>query len=98
MLNNSKVLDMLVDVKDSNLPDNIVGYIKEKGLDEDTDCIQLLVCKTAPLIWGMQKTLNTTKKFVKGKNSWFTYLPTVEEFGDHADSCEKKHPYCFIYY
>lgn len=99
MLNNSNVVDMLSDIKDKDLPINIVEYIKERGLDEDTDCIQLLVCKTAPLIWGMQKTINsTTKEAVKGRKALYSNLPTVEEFAENGDACEKKHPYCLIYY
>ncbi|KAK5643669.1 hypothetical protein RI129_007514 [Pyrocoelia pectoralis] len=99
VLNNSNLADIIESAKQDDLPENIVNYIKERGLEEDTDCIQLLLCKAAPLIWGMQKTVNSShENMPKGKAVLFANLPTLEEFADYGDICEKKHPYCLIYY
>ncbi|XP_045479645.1 uncharacterized protein LOC123684430 [Harmonia axyridis] len=79
-----------------DLPNDIVEYIKERSLDENTDCIQLLICKTAPFIWGMQKSLKDENSKVSGIAALFQYLPTSEEFLSNGDRCEKLHPYCFL--
>ncbi|KAF5302826.1 hypothetical protein FQA39_LY02006 [Lamprigera yunnana] len=98
IINNSNIVDILSSVNDNNLPDNVIEYIKERGLDEETGCLQLLVCKTAPLIWGMQKSINSTHSVPKGKAALFANIPSTEEFSDYGDACEEKHPYCIINY
>ncbi|KAK4887020.1 hypothetical protein RN001_003291 [Aquatica leii] len=99
ILNNAHIVDLLSTAKNNDLPKNIVEYIKDRGLDEETDCIQLLMCKTTPLIWGMQKTVNSSiDEIPKGKAALFANLPSIEEFTDYSDACESKHPYCTIYY
>ncbi|KAF5308344.1 hypothetical protein FQR65_LT18217 [Abscondita terminalis] len=99
IINNSHVSDILGTAKHSDLPSNIVEYIKDRGLDEETDCLQLLICKSTPLIWGMQKTVNSSIDDIpKGKAALFANLPSIQEFADYGDLCENKHPYCTIYY
>ncbi|KAB0799105.1 hypothetical protein PPYR_06985 [Photinus pyralis] len=99
VLNNSNLAHILESAKGDDLPENVVGYIKDQALEEDTDCIQLLLCKASPLIWGMQRTVNSSHENVpKGKAALFANLPTLDEFADYGDTCEQKHPYCLIYY
>lgn len=50
-------------VRDKNLPERLVesianallGNAESRG--EQTDCIKLLVCKSAPIVWGMQRAI-----------------------------------------
>jgi hypothetical protein len=95
MMSSPQVIRMFSHIKDKNLPDHIIMYIKERALDEDTDCVQLLVCKGAPFIWGMQKVLDNST--VKGAKSLYAHLPSLDEVVEHADLCDKKHPYCFVH-
>ncbi|RZC38635.1 uncharacterized protein BDFB_008946 [Asbolus verrucosus] len=98
MMSSSEVIQMFSHIKDKELPNHIIMHIKERALDEDTDCVQLLICKTAPFIWGMQKVLDVNENStVKGPKSFYAYLPTLEEVTHHADGCDKNHPYCFIH-
>ncbi|XP_044749118.1 uncharacterized protein LOC123309884 [Coccinella septempunctata] len=78
------------------LPNDIVEYIKERSLDENTDCIQLLICKSAPFIWGMQRSLTGENSTVGGISALFQHLPSTEEFLTNGERCEKQHPYCFL--
>ena len=60
-------LDQLLrDAKDKGLPENIIGTLQDKT-GNTTSCVQLLVCKMSPFIWGIQKTVET--QMVKNPNS-----------------------------
>lgn len=96
-MNNNYISDILLDAKNETLPDHIIEYIKERSVDEETDCIQLLICKTKPFIWGMQKAV-TDGIAAKGAIGLFSHLPSINEVADYGDSCEKQHPYCVMYY
>lgn len=99
MMSTTQVIQLFENIKDKGLPQEIIMYIKERSLDEDTGCVQLLVCKSAPFVWGMQKVLDrsTNRTTKKGFKSMYGYLPTLEEVIDHGDACDKKHPYCLIH-
>lgn len=75
--------------------------------DGDSDCIKLLVCKTSPIIWGMQKACNdsidqdgqTNEIDVnnrKGLNSFYKYLPDMQEFSSHGDACDSRYNGCKV--
>lgn len=49
---------------DKRLPERIINYIDDGNDDnqqqqQNTDCIKLLICKTAPIIQGMQRAVST---------------------------------------
>lgn len=49
----------MVDVRDKNLPQRVIDVVDT--LEEktgDADCLKLLVCKSAPFVWGMQRAIN----------------------------------------
>ncbi|KAJ8945411.1 hypothetical protein NQ314_009249 [Rhamnusium bicolor] len=93
----STVVDYISSAKDHKLPEMVIEYIKERSLDEDTGCIQLLICKSSPFIRNMQKSINDrSSNSTKGYKALFAYLPTVEEVSENGDSCEIKYPYCSI--
>lgn len=55
---NSMFSKQLIDVKDKNLPQRIVRSIDDgKSSESDTACTKLLLCKCAPIIWGMQRAV-----------------------------------------
>ena len=84
-------------IKNDDLSANIISYIKEHSLDEETDCIQLLICKLSPFVKSMQEALSS-KQVVKGKKALFEHLPTKEDVEKASEKCERHHPYCNIIY
>lgn len=56
---NSLLSQQLLDVRNRNLPQQVVQSISgsDAGEDGSADCIKLLVCKSAPIIWGMQRAV-----------------------------------------
>lgn len=96
-MNSNQVKNLLDYATDTDLPERVIEYVKERSLDEDSGCIQQLICKGAPLVWGMQKALKLKPdEQMKGKGALFGYFPKLEEVEEHADKCEKKYPYCFF--
>ncbi|KAG5862411.1 hypothetical protein JTB14_001212 [Gonioctena quinquepunctata] len=98
MLGNSAVSDLLSDTKDQKLPDRVIEYVTEKSMDEESGCMQLLICKTTPFIEGMQRAISSTANggYMKKQDIPFRYFPTVDEVADNGDRCEKKYNYCRI--
>lgn len=96
MMNNTEVTDLIQHVTDKDLPERVIQYVKERSLDEETGCIQLLICKGSPFVWGMQKLLIRKKEDnIKGRSAFYYYFPDLEEISNYADECDKKYPYCF---
>lgn len=82
-----------------NLSKQIIEYIKEHSLDEETDCIQLLICKVSPFIDSMQKSLEPKERNEdSGKNVLFKHMPSIENITAIGDKCEENHPYCRLIY
>ncbi|XP_037029216.1 uncharacterized protein LOC119069263 [Bradysia coprophila] len=94
------------ELRNSSLPERLVDMFEEK--DGNTDCIKLLVCKMSPLIWGMQRACNATIEPEeqtdeidvgingKGLNSFYKYLPDMQEFSTHGDACESRYDGCKV--
>lgn len=57
----SLLSQQLLDVRHRDLPQQVVQSIAraedDTGENASTDCIKLLVCKSAPIIWGMQRAV-----------------------------------------
>lgn len=100
--------DTINELRNSSLPQKLVelfASMEEKS--GDADCIKLLLCKTSPLIWGMQRACNDSfepdeqidesdEHSGKGLNSFFKYLPDMQEFSCHGDACESRYKECKI--
>ncbi|XP_071056582.1 uncharacterized protein [Onthophagus taurus] len=99
ILNNYGVKNLLEYSKNQDLSQIIIKYIKEKSSDEDSGCIQLLICKLSPFIEKMQTYLkNNPTQNDSGKNILYKHLPTIDEVENVGEICEKNHPYCRIIY
>lgn len=68
---------------DKNLPDRIVKLIDDDDDDENTDCIKMLLCKTAPFIWSMQKAVSAQMNDSDGNE--LEEPPAEEEKNSSAD-------------
>lgn len=97
--NNTHIGDILHHVQNKNLSEYVIEFIKEHSLDEETDCLQLLICKLSPFVTTMQESLRK-KADVKenGNGLLFKYLPSLEDVREVGDKCEVKHPYCKLIY
>ncbi|XP_017844029.2 uncharacterized protein LOC108600773 [Drosophila busckii] len=94
---------MLRRIMDRQLPEHIVDMIEAKeNADQggnEAACLKLLMCKSTPIIWGMQDSL---KKRLAGEpekldesayfnaNGFFKYLPSLDEFRQHSQGCEAR--------
>lgn len=97
MMNSSYVSKLFHHLTDHELPNHVIQYIRERNLDEETGCLQQLICKSSPFIWGMQRALNfKPNEQSKGREALFAYFPKIEEVEEYADECEGKYPYCFF--
>ncbi|GJQ64997.1 hypothetical protein Trydic_g7159 [Trypoxylus dichotomus] len=97
--NNTHLADVIHHIQNKNLSEYVINYIKEHSLDEETDCVQLLICKLSPFIDGMQKSLQQNGKSEdSGKKVLFKYMPSVEDVSEIGERCEENHPYCRLVY
>ncbi|EDV96478.1 uncharacterized protein LOC6557503 [Drosophila grimshawi] len=92
---------MLRRIMDHDLPEHVVDMIasKESPDGNEVACLKLLMCKSSPIIWGMQDSL---KKRLAGEpeepdeqsymnaNMFFKYLPSLSEFKEHGVGCETR--------
>lgn len=100
----------MVYVRDKNLPQrlvDIVGELEQKA--GDADCVKLLLCKSAPFVWGMQRAIaeridgaedseeDENEKTANGGNrieAFYKYLPEMKEFRHHGDGCAERYNSC----
>lgn len=112
---------LLSDVMDSNISDKITEMIANREETEGQGaCLKMLVCKSSPFIWGMQKSLkkringkgeeeivevgagsstedtkskdtneNSENKRLLNSESFFTHFPSIDEFKEHGEKCER---------
>lgn len=69
----------------SSLSENIIEDLKERNFYEDTGCIELLLCKTAPIVEKIHER-------VFSKNS--DHPPLFSSYIDHDSICRKKYSLC----
>ncbi|XP_065359761.1 uncharacterized protein LOC135953711 [Calliphora vicina] len=86
------------------LTDMIANYESKQGQGA---CLKMLVCKSSPFIWGMQKSIKQhiepkdkkqsaeedlnadTEKQLFSVQHFFTHLPSVDEYREYGEKCEK---------
>lgn len=84
------------------LPDKLIELLQDSATGE-TDCVQLLICKTGPIIWSMQKALITSptlKEWSKMSplERMFSYFPSLEDLSENSATCDKRFPSCKLRY
>lgn len=104
LLNNdpNKVNSLLKEAQDPSLPRHIIEKLVASTGDS-TACVQLLVCKMSPIIWGIQGTVKDSAQSrsmdpdapEKGIfQSVYESLPKLEDFVRFSESCETQFPSC----
>ncbi|XP_022213820.2 uncharacterized protein LOC111068573 [Drosophila obscura] len=92
-------------IMDKELPEHILDMIESKEdreMGHEAGCLKMLMCKSKPIIWGMQ---NSLKKRLAGepelpeeqdnhsffnKGIFFKYLPSLKDFKEHSADCETR--------
>jgi hypothetical protein len=83
----------------------VIRAVQERYTDEESGCIQLLVCKSSPFVRGMQRAVRALLNNQEGEKDWGTLtpvqrmysdLPSVNEVTEDGDQCEDRFPACRI--
>ncbi|XP_021928943.1 uncharacterized protein LOC110834270 isoform X2 [Zootermopsis nevadensis] len=97
--------DLLNRAQDQELADEVIRIIQERYTDEETGCIQVLVCKSSPFVRGMQKAVRALLNNEEDTKGWsrltpiqrmYSDLPTMQEVIENGDQCEDRFPVCQI--
>ncbi|XP_075161952.1 uncharacterized protein LOC142234667 [Haematobia irritans] len=105
--NPSKQMKSLLDQAiDTNLSDKIIKMIENhETTGNERSCLKMLICKSSPFIWGMQKSVKNRIRGDDKENiesikseetqrpydveSLYTHMPSLDEFRDHAVKCDQ---------
>lgn len=85
---------------------NIVAALEARP--GEADCVKQLLCKSAPIVWGMQRSIGNridgvvdeeTGDGAKTKHGnrldgFFRYLPEMAEFRSNGGECERRYTEC----
>ncbi|XP_068232874.1 uncharacterized protein [Palaemon carinicauda] len=94
---------ILKGAQDPSLPRHIIEKLVASSGD-NTACVQLLVCKMSPVIWGIQ---GSAREYAQARSmtdldgqdkglfqSLYDSLPKLDDFIKFSESCEKQFPLC----
>nr|XP_027231518.1 uncharacterized protein LOC113823102 [Penaeus vannamei] len=93
---------MLREAQDPGLPRTIIEKL-QRATGEKTACVQLLVCKMSPVVWGIQRSV---KEAVQPRHldpdapergvfqMLYDSLPELDAFVNFSESCEHQFPSC----
>lgn len=71
----------------SEIIEKVIDHVRENSLDEDSGCIQLLLCKAAHTLDKIQKTI-LLQKSTLNFSSESEHISII--------SCKRKYPYCTL--
>jgi hypothetical protein len=83
----------------------VIRAIQERYTDDETGCVQLLVCKSSPFVRGMQRAVRALLNNEEDAKSWssltpiqrmYSDLPSADEVTEEGDQCEERFPACHI--
>ncbi|KAG7155415.1 uncharacterized protein LOC121855064 [Homarus americanus] len=97
-----KIDAMLSEAQDPELPRTIIEKLVETTGD-DTACLQLLVCKMSPVVWGVQRSVKQSAQARAMDQdapdqglfqTLYSSLPELDDFMEFSASCEHQFPAC----
>ncbi|CAL4125541.1 unnamed protein product [Meganyctiphanes norvegica] len=100
--NHLKMEAMMTEAQNPELPKHIVERLAQSTGDR-TACVQLLVCKMSPVVWGMQRSVNQYMNPAKSDpdvqdkgilQSMYDSLPQLDDFVKFSETCEQQFPAC----
>ncbi|KAL1505785.1 hypothetical protein ABEB36_005266 [Hypothenemus hampei] len=100
VLENSEIFKLISMITDRKLPEYTIEYVKDhSSTEEENGCVQQMICKISPFIWGMQRALTDTKNSIKEKKllfDLFEYIPNVENIKMQSELCQQKYRLCIF--
>ncbi|KAK8728588.1 hypothetical protein OTU49_009033, partial [Cherax quadricarinatus] len=93
---------ILKEAQDPRLPRVIIEKLAS-ATGDDTACLQLLVCKMSPVVWGLQRSLKQTLQartidhdapYSGIFQTVYSSLPALDNFIEFSESCEQQFPAC----
>ncbi|KAK8381514.1 hypothetical protein O3P69_018532 [Scylla paramamosain] len=89
---------MLREAQDPGLPRAIIQKL-QRATGDDTACVQLLVCKLSPVVWGLQRSVAVSQARSRDPDTppmglmqtLYEALPPLNTFVNFSESCEH-HP------
>ena len=80
-----------------SLPKTMIESLIDRTGNQ-TACVQLLICKMSPVVWGAQSAVKQsfTSRSLGGSlfDSFYEFLPSMRDFERYSDSCESQFPAC----
>ncbi|XP_037071945.1 uncharacterized protein LOC119093149 [Pollicipes pollicipes] len=80
-----------------SLPKSMIESLIDRT-GNDTACVQLLICKMSPVVWGAQNAVKQsfTSRSLDGSmfDSFYEFLPSMNDFVRFSESCESQFPAC----
>ncbi|KAF0291435.1 hypothetical protein FJT64_010443 [Amphibalanus amphitrite] len=80
-----------------SLPKTMIESLIDRT-GNDTACVQLLICKMSPVVWGAQSAVKQSfaARSVDGSlfESFYQFLPSMTDFERYSESCEGQFPAC----
>lgn len=90
-----KIMEMLEEAQNPNLPQHIIDILKRDN--DDSACVQLLICKISPIIWGLQSSVGEVaySGFSRSFNDAVKVnMPSMKELLGYSDQCDSSFPKC----
>ncbi|KAJ8667000.1 hypothetical protein QAD02_008662 [Eretmocerus hayati] len=85
---NEKVQNLWNQAQSKSLPRRLIEEIGGRN----SSCVQLLICKSSPIIWAAQKSMrDQSVRIQRDITSW---LPSREKFEEYSDNCDDKYRDC----
>ncbi|XP_066248791.1 uncharacterized protein [Euwallacea similis] len=83
------------DVFHDKIGEKIISYIREHSSEEESGCVQLLICKLIPFFKSMQRALKDVKENrQRGRFNLFYHFPKGEEIAKQNENCANKIKWC----
>ena len=80
-----------------SLPKTMIESLIDRT-GNDTACVQLLICKMSPVVWGAQSAVKQSfaARSLDGSlfESFYRFLPSMADFERYSESCEGQFPAC----
>ncbi|XP_063845842.1 uncharacterized protein LOC135091802 [Scylla paramamosain] len=97
----AKMDAMLREAQDPGLPRAIIQKL-QRATGDDTACVQLLVCKLSPVVWGLQRSVAVSQARSRDPDTppmglmqtLYEALPPLNTFVNFSESCEHQFPKC----
>ncbi|XP_024218369.1 uncharacterized protein [Halyomorpha halys] len=93
--------ELVKQATERTLPEKLIEAVRDSS-PMSTDCVELLICKGAPLMWSMQRALSRPPgpnwTTLSPLDRMYAGFPPLEQVADQAAVCDVRFPACRIKY